>query len=342
MTPSHAPGCADSISCGSSDTSTSRAVLLAFGLAAAGLTLAGYLGTQAVRGTIRWLHGQPQYQVQFRDIQLREPPPAWFRGSAQAFLRQVREHAKEAEVLPVLDLQPDRIDRDFRLYPWVDDVLRVEYPPEGIRVSLVYKQPVATAPSLPGEFVILDRNGHILPADDIDTDKLGPLMSIDGRGLDQASAENRPGLVWKSSAQGDEGPRLERCVKAAASLAGFLQEPERANAAASVPALRVLTIFATDRRGYFLRNAEGALIHWGEAPGSEAGRKPRGQGKMGPAGKMGGDAVAANFVTPRFLEDHACGARAGEDRSGALEREHPLMRSNSLRDNGATGRPISL
>ncbi|MBV8127169.1 MAG: hypothetical protein JO114_05820 [Planctomycetaceae bacterium] len=246
-------------------------VLLASGLFVAGVVLIGYLGTQALRTMIRWLYQQPQYQVKFLDIRLQNEPPAWFRGGAQAFLRQVREHRKEAEVLPVLELETERIDRDFRLFPWVDDVTRVEYPPQGITVHLVYKQPVATIIPFPsGEHVILDRNGHILPGEDIDTEKLGPLIRITGKGLDQPATENRPGTAWKSSTPGAEGPRLERCVLGAARLAGFLQEPDRAGEAASVPALRVLAIFATDRRGLFVQNVEGVWIYWGEAPGSEA------------------------------------------------------------------------
>jgi hypothetical protein len=246
-------------------------VLLASGLFVAGLALLGYLGTQALRSMIRWLHQQPQYQVRFLDIRLHDEPPAWFRGGAQAFLRQVREHAKEAEVLPVMDLETERIDRDFRLFPWVDDVTRVEYPPQGIAVHLVYKQPVATLiPFPPGEHVILDRDGHILPAEDIDTEKLGPLIWITAPGLEQPATDNRPGLAWKSSAPGAEAARLERCVLGAARLAGFLQEPDRASAAASVPALRVKAIHAIDPRGLFVQNVEDAMIYWGEVPGSEA------------------------------------------------------------------------
>jgi hypothetical protein len=254
-------------------------VLLASCLVVAGLALIGYLGTQALRTMIRWLHQQPQYQVKFLDIRLQNEPPAWFRGGAQAFLRQVRENAKEAEVLPVLELETERIDRDFRLFPWVDDVTRVEYPPQGITVHLVYKQPVATIPFPPGEHVILDRNGHILPGKDIDTLKLGSLIRITGTGLDQPAAENRPGRAWKSSAPGAEGPRLKRCVLGAARLAGFLQETDRASEAESVPALRVLVIVATDRRGFFVQNAEDTMIYWGEAPGSEASGNLAAQGK---------------------------------------------------------------
>ena len=245
-------------------------VLLASCLFVAGVALLGYLGTRALHSMIRWLHQQPQYQVKFLDIRLQNEPPAWFRGGAQAFLRQVRENVKEAEVLPVMDLETERIRRDFRLFPWVDDVTRVAYPPQGITVHLVYKQPVATIPFPPEEHVILDRNGHILPGEDIDTEKLGPLITITGKGLNQRATDNRPGTAWKSSAPGAEGPRLERCVLEAATLAGFFQEADRASEAASVPALRVLAVVATDRRGLFVQNVEGVMIYWGEAPGSEA------------------------------------------------------------------------
>jgi hypothetical protein len=245
-------------------------VLLAFFVAAAAVALLGYLGTQALRTTIRWLHQQPQYQVRFLDIRLCNEPPAWFRGGAEAFLRQVRENVKEAEVLPVMELEKERIERDFKLFPWVDSVTRVEYPPQGITVHLVYKQPVAIIPFPPGQPAILDRNAHIVPSEDIDTEKLGPLIRITGKGLDQASTDNRPGRAWKSSAPGAEGTRLEHCVLGAAKLAGFLLDPDRASEAAAVPALRVLAIVATDRRGFFLQNAEDAMIQWGEAPGAEA------------------------------------------------------------------------
>jgi len=162
----------------------------------AGLGVLGYLGTQAVRLAVRWLHQQPQYQLRFQDIKLAEPPPHWFRGGAEALLKQVRENVGEAEILPIMELKPDRIEHDFKLFHWVDDVRLVEYPPQGITVHLVYKQPVAMIPIPSGDPAILDRNGHLLPADDIDTEKLGPLIKITGRGLAPA-AENRPGKAWK-------------------------------------------------------------------------------------------------------------------------------------------------
>ena len=69
--------------------------------------------------------------------------------------------------------------------------------------------------------MILDRNGHLLPGEDIDTVKLGPLIRITGTGLDQPATDNRPGRVWRSSAPAAEASRLERCVREWQGSPGF-------------------------------------------------------------------------------------------------------------------------
>jgi hypothetical protein len=244
-------------------------VVIALLLVTAAMAMVVYLCAQAVHSAIRWLHHQPQYQLRFLDIELADPPPAWFRGGTEGFLRQVRECAGEAEVLEIMELEKDQIERDFKLSPWVDFVPRVEYPPQAIKVHLVYKTPVALIPFPSSSTTYLDRTGEILPAEDIDTERLGPLIQIPDKALKQASAENRPGRVWRSSTAGQEAERLKRCVLGAARLAGFLQEEERTSLAASFPALRILAIYATDERGLFLQNSEKAVIFWGESPGQE-------------------------------------------------------------------------
>jgi hypothetical protein len=251
-------------------------VVLVGGAFLVAISLLGYLGIQGLNGAIGWLHRQPQYQVRFQDIQLQHPPPSWFRGGTEAFLKQVRDAAGEAEVLPVLELKEKQIKRDFQDSPWVEEVKRIEYPPQGIKVHLAYKTPVAVISYARGEQIILDRAGAILPLEDVDTEKLGPRIKIVGTGL-APSAENRAGKIWKSSATGPNAAKLERSVLGAARLAGFLFEPERAREASNSPALRILTVIATDRRGepdgrgLFIQNAEDAIILWGDAPGEEKG-----------------------------------------------------------------------
>jgi hypothetical protein len=245
-------------------------ILLAGLLLPAMLSMLGYLALQTARSAVRWLHQQPQYQVAFLDIKLRPVPPAWFRGGSEGFLKQVRERSKEAEVLSVLDLDSGRLQRDFKDYsPWVEEVLRIEYPPQTIVVDLVYKQPVALIdPSSAGD-VILDHNGHLLPFDDLDQEKLGPLIRITGQQL-VPSPENRPGGIWKSGLSSLEAARIERAIRGACGLAGYFQEPERSSEGLSNPALHVRSIYATDPRGLFVRTEEDVQILWGEPPGEES------------------------------------------------------------------------
>jgi hypothetical protein len=252
-----------------------KRVLLAGLAVLAALAATVLVGRGLLHRAISWLHHQPQYQLRFLDIELSPPPPAWFRGGSEAFLRQVKENRKEDDLLPILELEPERIASDFKLFPWVDDVPRIEYPPQAIRVHVVYKKPVAVMMLPTGERIVLDGHGHILPASDIEDEKLGPLIKIAGTGLVH-SPRNRPGEIWKSTALLPEASKQERAILGAAHLAAFLAEPNRAREAATLPALQFWSIYATDPphdRGLFVRSAEDTIL-WGNGPGEEAAGEP--------------------------------------------------------------------
>jgi hypothetical protein len=252
-----------------------RRMLVAGLVVLAALAATALVGKEALHGAMKWLHRQPAYQVRFLDIELSPSPPAWFRGGSEAFLRQVKENRKEDDLLPFLEIEPQRIASDFKLFPWVDDVPRVEYAPQSIKVHLIYKKPVAVMTQPTGERIVLDGQGRILSASDIDDEKLGPMIKITGTGLVH-SPDNRPGEVWRSAALPPETAKQERGVLSAARLAAFLAEPSRASEAAALPALRFWTIYAIDPpldRGLFLRNAEDTVF-WGEGPGQEPTGEP--------------------------------------------------------------------
>jgi hypothetical protein len=244
----------------------SRVVFAGLGFLLA-ISLALYLGKEALRSSVHWLHHQPQYQLPFLEIELKEAPPAWFRGGSLAFLRKVRETSREVDLVSLMELEEGQIERDFKLFPWVDSVRRVEYPPGGIRVDLAYKTPVAVIPYPRGEQVILDHNGHILSSEDIDPEKLGPLIQIRGT-LETPlvpSTENRPGRIWRSEASDNAlATRLERGVTGAARLAGELKVAGRTEAAALHRPLHILAIIAADKRGLWLQNVEDTMFYWGE------------------------------------------------------------------------------
>jgi len=243
-----------------------------------------YLGSQATRAAIGWLHHQSQYQLPFEQIQLVPEPPPWFRGGARAFLEAARLDARESESIPMLDVTPDQIILDFKNYAWVRDVGQVTYGQKTIIVPIRYRQPVAYVQLLKGDQKLVDETGTILRTRDIDETRLdqvvrlGHLIRIEGTGL-AAPSDPRPGIVWKTRAVGSDHEEVDLRVLAAAKLAGFLSQPSQVRDAESIPALRILQIIVTDLPspgafGLFVLNAEDTAIWWNEAPGDEHPGRP--------------------------------------------------------------------
>jgi len=232
-----------------------------------------YVGGRLLSGAVIWLHGQPRYQLPFDQIQLVPPPPSCFRGGAPAFLERARRNAEEAEVLPLLDLAPGRIELVFKRFPWVERVDSIERPPGGLIVHLAYNEPVAKVWFPSGEQFALDRQARILPPEDLDVGCAGGLIEIRGRGIIPPSTP-RAGLVWKTD--GENSPEVDRGVVQAARLAGFLLEPDRRRRADETPALRFPFISTAEAngRGLFIQNAEGTMILWGSGPGEERPGEP--------------------------------------------------------------------
>jgi len=274
----------------------------------AGLTLLSivivglYLGTHAFRSALDLLRRQPQYQLGFHEIKLKHDPPIWFRGGTASFLKQVRATAGESEVLPLLELEKGRIERDFKVFPWVDDVRRIEYPPGGIEVDLAYKIPVAVIPFRRGAQIVVDAHGHVLPSEDIDPETLTALVKIMGTpDVPQVpSVENPPGKTWKSGAAGALGARQDRAVVGAAKLAGFLDRPDRRQEAEVLPALRIVTIITNEDRGLFVLNAEDTNILWGGAPGDEGAKEPSAEAKWQILRKWAKDAGGRSLPSGDF------------------------------------------
>lgn len=257
-----------------------------------------YLGRQAVDAAVGWLQGQPRYQLRFDEIQLVPPPPEWFRGGSPVFLDRVRRTANEPEVLSLLALEPGRIERAFKFFPWVKSVESIAFPPRSIEVKLAYNEPAAVVQIGTVAKVVLDRRAIVLPVEDIDTSKVGPTILINGKGI-VAPPSNRLGRVWKTETPDrPELAQVDRYVVQAAKLAGFLLEPRRLREAESSRALRILAIITTDpinEHWLFLQNAEGVVIRWGEAPGDEPPREPSAEEKW----RILVDKAKAKAIEPR-------------------------------------------
>src|SRR5262249_50328102 len=147
---------------------------------AAGVGGFTYFGSRAIRASIAWLQSQAPYQILFKDIQLVESPPAWYRGGTAAFLESVRRNAHESASLPLLGLTPKRVKLAFLQNAWVDGVLRVGYPPQGISVEMRFRHPVARVRVSRAEQFLVDEQAIILPLQDVDLERLGPLIDIVG------------------------------------------------------------------------------------------------------------------------------------------------------------------
>jgi len=255
-----------------------RLVLVAVAVLA-GLAGSIYLGSRTIRSAFAWLADQPQYRLPFHDVQLVPPPPDWYRGGTAAFLESVRRRARAPAAIPVLDLKPNQVRLMFLQSPWVENVVRVTYPPHGLRVDVQYREPAAMV-KLPGEPpYLLDASATILPWDDIDPDRLnqgGPIAVIQGDGL-SGPLDPRPGATWRPKPGMTDIAEGNGRVHAAAKLAGFLMAKQRltdtthAPTPAPAPALAIRAINPMDPqgRGLFLLNGEDSFILWGEAPGEE-------------------------------------------------------------------------
>jgi hypothetical protein len=242
-----------------------------------------FLGRQAVELAVGWLHGQPRYHIRFDQIELVPPPPAFFRGGSARFLERVRAGEAKPEALqtvPLLDVDREQIENVFKRSPWVETVEGVEFPPRSLVVRLSYKEPTSEVHTSSRETVYLDRNGHVLPSEDVDVDRVGRLIQIlFGKGIAVvAPPPNRQGLVWKTETP--ERPDLaaiDRYVIQAAKLAGFLQTPERRREAESVPSLRIDAVIPSkdlnEHLLYIVKDGP-VTIRWGPAPGDERSGEP--------------------------------------------------------------------
>jgi hypothetical protein len=242
-----------------------------------------YLGARVFRSAVDWLTDQAPYQVPFEKIQLIAAPPEWYRGGSSAFLKSVRRLAEPPATLPVLKLDPRTVKMAFLRNPWVEQVVRVSFPPHGLSVELHYRKPVALVRTPASEEYLLDAKATILPLEDVDLDRLTRLrriITISGSNL-VAPEDPHPGATWKPKGGiADVSPGNDR-IAAAAKLASFLLEKTRSLDSARFPALEIRRIFPTDpqNRGLFVWNGEETWILWGEAPGEEGRERPTAEDK---------------------------------------------------------------
>ncbi len=235
-------------------------LVIALGLGSTGLVLGNRLLGQAAH----WLGRQPAYQIAFREIELVDKPPPWFKGDDPAFLESVRKAAGMPERISTLETKPRELLAAFKEAPWVDDAIQAVYALGKIQVRLVYKRPVAYVQLEGGDQFLVDARATVLAPEDVDSERLGPLVKILGVGLERP-LDPRPGVVWKSAHGPD--PR----IVAAAKLAGFLVQATRPQSPIQIPRI-IVTDFV--RRGLWVETDSGVVVWWRSAPGDEEPGEP--------------------------------------------------------------------
>jgi hypothetical protein len=226
-------------------------------------------GARARQATLSWLSGQPEYVCNFREITLEPSPPPWIKSGRDGLLERVLSESKAPEWLPVLDLDLSGIERAFKLHsPWVERVERVERAyPNLLVVRLRYREPVAEA-QWPGNRpprIVVDREGVILPVDDLDWLAAGPLIWIMKV---KPPADPLPGRFWGVGEASGELAQPDPKVAAAAQLAAFFKARQRQGHAIP-PDWRIVAIDTDQAPALWTLTANETLIFWGDPPGCE-------------------------------------------------------------------------
>ena len=155
--------------------SPTRLALTAVGILSLFISFS-YLGYLAWARSIGWLHQQPAYSVEFGEIVLDPPPPPWFRGGAEAFLKRLSREANH-ERFSTLDVDLEKLRLKFQGDPLVGRVKKVELAgPRRIVVSLLYREPVAIPvfDAKVREEVAIDEEGALIALADVELDGRSP------------------------------------------------------------------------------------------------------------------------------------------------------------------------
>lgn len=249
---------------------------LAAGLAALVLIVVGVLGWLGTRAAVSWLNNQDDRICRFADIELDPPPKPWMKSGSRWLLERVQDRFGGDDALPVLSVDLDRLRDAFRVCPWVEDVQAIERKfPNRLIVHLRYREPVAFI-RLNAATVYLDKDGVVLPEDDVDPNQGALLRLVFLEPLDAV-----PGLPLQARltiAGSSEEPLPAQRIQEAARLAQFLK-PRRDPSSPAAARFVIQHLAPLGSRRLCLYIGEGIWVNWGETPGSEPAGTPTAEEK---------------------------------------------------------------
>jgi hypothetical protein len=236
-----------------------RGWMIALAIVVAGVTAGCYFVWQHVREHV--LAGS-EYHVHPENVSVTSPPE-WIKGDVKA---DVLRDATRSGPLSLLDDDlAVRLAGAFSAHPWVARVDRVsKHFPSGVEVSLAYRVPVAMVEVQGGDAVLpVDVQGVVLPTRD----------STGEANFTTEEAERYPRIAEiHTLPSGPEGTRWgDAGVLGGAQIAAAL--------ASDWTALDLARIIPWERKPaasgveytFALVTHSGTTVHWGRAPGTEAG-----------------------------------------------------------------------
>ncbi|MHC5537962.1 cell division protein FtsQ/DivIB [Singulisphaera rosea] len=278
------------------------------------LILCLFASSRLLSSLSSWLHAQPQYQLTLESITFDPPLPPWYRGGKAAFLKRVgipvsdlpadskAKSGAESDAptsTSALDLDLKMVSKRLETYCWVKKFGGIHRSsPNRLRISLSLHLPVAfvdlreSKRRIPLDYgdlgesdrLILDENAFILPTEDFDPSKAGPLLRISR--IAAPPSNPKEGMAWKRRDPETGVDVKDDIVAEAAKLAGFVKAAQEEDRGKLSNKRRFVSVFARvsgvgststtgrpqptrDDLRLCIQSKEGLWVFWGDAPGQE-------------------------------------------------------------------------
>jgi hypothetical protein len=230
------------------------------------LGLALLASNRLIQVMTTWLHARAEYRIDPDAITFDEELPSWYVGGKRAFLQKAGIVSAAGEPGSALDIDLERLTNDLKHNCWVKRVDRIQRShPNRLRIEWELRKPVAVAMRSGTIEIVIDDEAVLLPKDEIDLERAGPLIQLVDNG--NLPDDRTPGTPWKKDDAGTGLAKADEAIVDAARLAAFLKRSQAASSELR-PEQRFRSVFPKnrDRSGLFARTDEGLWVFWGDAP----------------------------------------------------------------------------
>ena len=142
-------------------------------------TSSPWSGSYGLRSLRTFVHEQAEYQLAFGEIELKPPPPSWYRGGSKQLLgASPRRRAAHRERFSLLDLDLGAARIAFHRHGWVRKVGRRAPNPNRVSSASTTASPWPLVGGGRSREDLIDRDAVILARDDVELEAVGHLDLI--------------------------------------------------------------------------------------------------------------------------------------------------------------------